>query len=121
MCDIFTEKMNADDMVIASICHDLCKAKHYYLDGRVIKSHNSDAEFRHKHGLLSVERLEQNGIVGDDCRELLQAVRMHMRLFSHPRSMKEADAQKRGRASMLAIAVWAADKLDASRHPENKG
>jgi hypothetical protein len=35
--------------------------------------------------------------------------------------MKEADAQKRGRASKLAIAVWAADKLDASRHPENKG
>ena len=62
-CDIFTEKMNADDMVIASICHDLCKAKHYFLDGRVIKSHNSDAEFRHKHGLLSVERLAQNCMV----------------------------------------------------------
>lgn len=123
-CDIFTEKMNEDDMVIASICHDLCKAKHYYLDGRVIKSHNSDPEYRHKHGLLSAERLEQNGIVGDDCRELLQAVRLHMRLYSEPSSKKsieaqrkEAEAQKRGRGSLLAVAVWAADKLDASRHP----
>ena len=117
-CDIFTEKMNYDDMVIASICHDLCKAKHYYLNGRVIKGHKSDPEPKRGHASLSVTRLNENGIVGTQCEELLLAVRTHMRLFSYPpRNEKEEDIQKRGKTSMLAITVWAADKLDASRHP----
>lgn len=116
-CDILKEKMNYDDMVIAAICHDLCKAKHYYMVGRVIKSHNSDPEPRHKHGLLSVERLQKNGITGRSCQNLLLAVLMHMHLFSQPRSQNEANSQMQARSSMLSIAVWAADKLDASRHP----
>ena len=116
-CDILKEKMNYDDMVIAAICHDLCKAKHYYMVGRVIKSHNSDPEPRHKHGLLSVERLQKNGISGRSCQNLLLAVLMHMHLFSQPRSQNEANSQMQARSSMLSIAVWAADKLDASRHP----
>ena len=116
-CDILNEKMSYDDMVIAAICHDLCKAKHYYMVGRVIKSHNSDPEPRHKHGLLSVERLQNNGISAKNFQNLLLAVLMHMHLFSQPRSQKEANTQKLARSSMLSIAVWAADKLDASRHP----
>ena len=118
-CDILNEKMSYDDMVIASICHDLCKAKHYYFkSNRVILSHNSDPEPRRVHASLSVKRLNENGIVDKSCEELLLAVRTHMRLFSYPpRNQKEEDVQKRGKASMLAIAVWAADKLDASRHP----
>jgi hypothetical protein len=116
-CDILKEKMNYDDMVVATICHDLCKAKHYYMVGRVIKSHNSDPEPRHKHGLLSVERLQKNGITGRSCQNLLLAVLMHMHLFSQPRSQNEANSQMQARSSMLSIAVWAADKLDASRHP----
>ena len=116
-CDILKEKMNYDDMVVAAICHDLCKAKHYYTVGRVIKSHNSDPEPRHKHGLLSVERLQKNGISGRSCQNLLLAVLMHMHLFSQPRSQNEANSQMQARSSMLSIAVWAADKLDASRHP----
>ena len=116
-CDILKEKMNYDDMVVAAICHDLCKAKHYYMVGRVIKSHNSDPEPRHKHGLLSVERLQKNGISGRSCQNLLLAVLMHMHLFSQPRSQNEANSQMQARSSMLSIAVWAADKLDASRHP----
>jgi len=116
-CDILKEKMNYDDMVVATICHDLCKAKHYYMVGRVIKSHNSDPEPRHKHGLLSVERLQKNGISGRSCQNLLLAVLMHMHLFSQPRSQNEANSQIQARSSMLSIAVWAADKLDASRHP----
>jgi len=116
-CDILNEKMNYDDMVIAAICHDLCKAKHYYMEGRVIKSHNSDPETRHKHGLLSVERLEKNGISSKNCLNILLAVLMHMHLFSQPRSQNEANSQKQARSSILSIAVWAADKLDASRHP----
>ena len=116
-CDILKEKMNYDDMVVATICHDLCKAKHYYMVGRVIKSHNSDPEPRHKHGLLSVERLQKNGISGRSCQNLLLAVLMHMHLYSQPRSQNEANSQMQARSSMLSIAVWAADKLDASRHP----
>lgn len=121
-CDIFTEKMNYDDMVIAGICHDLCKAKHYYFKrNRVILSHNSDPEPRRVHASLSVKRLNENGIINKNCEELLLAVRTHMRLFSYPpRNKKEEDNQKRGKTSMLAIAVWAADKLDASRHPAGK-
>ena len=116
-CDILKEKMNYDDMVIAAICHDLCKAKHYYMEGRVIKSHNSDSEPRHKHGLLSVERLQKNGISSKNCQNILLAVLMHMHLFSQPRSQNEASSQKQARASLLSIVVWAADKLDASKHP----
>lgn len=62
-CDILNEKMNYDDMVIAAICHDLCKAKHYYMVGRVIKSHNSDPEPRHIHAALSVKRLRKTGFL----------------------------------------------------------
>ncbi len=116
-CDIFREKMNYDDMVIASICHDLCKAKHYYMDGRLVKSHKSDPEYYHKHGLLSKERLVKNGITDKKCHEILLAVLMHMRLFSKARSKKEAENQREGKSSLLTIVVWAADKLDASRHP----
>lgn len=116
-CDILKEKMNYDDMVIAAICHDLCKAKHYYMEGRVIKSHNSDSEPRHKHGLLSVERLQKNGISSKNCQNILLAVLMHMHLFTQPRSQNEASSQKQARASLLSIVVWAADKLDASKHP----
>lgn len=116
-CDILKEKMNYDDMVIAAICHDLCKAKHYYMEERVIKSHNSDPEPRHKHGLLSVERLQKNGISSKNCQNILLAVLMHIHLFSQPRSQNEASSQKQARASLLSIVVWAADKLDASKHP----
>ena len=119
-CDIFTEKIDKDDMVIATLCHDLCKAKHYYIDGRVIKGHNSDPEPRRMHSGLSVKRLEENGISKKNCYELLLAVLTHMRLYSKPRTEKEAENQKKGRSSILAIVVWAADKLDASRHPPGK-
>ena len=119
-CDILTEKANEDDIVIAAHCHDLCKAKHYYIDGRNIKGHNSDPEPRRMHSRLSVKRLEENGISQKKCEELLLAVLTHMRLYSKPRNEKEAKNQKKGRSSMLAIVVWAADKLDASRHPAGK-
>ena len=118
-CDIFKEKMNYDDMVIASICHDLCKAKHYYFDGRFIKKHHSDP-LGSKHASISVERLEAKGIKGKKCEELLLAVLKHMRLFSKPHSNKERANQIKGKTSMLTIAVWTADKLDASRHPAGK-
>ena len=119
-CDIFTEKMNYDDMVIASICHDLCKAEHYYFSGRRILSHQSDTEPRNAHATLSVKRLQAVGIDTPECEELLLAVLMHMHLYSKPRYAKEAQNQQKARSSMLAIAVWAADKLDASRHPAGK-
>ena len=118
-CDIFTEKMNYDDMVIASICHDLCKAKHYYFNGRIIKKHYSDYLGR-RHASISVERLEAKGVKGDKCEELLLAVLKHMRLYSKSYTNKERENQIKGKASMLTIAVWAADKLDASRHPAGK-
>ncbi len=111
--------MNYDDMVIASICHDLCKAKHYYFEGRIIKKHYSDS-LGGKHASISVKRLETNGIKGKKCEELLLAVLKHMRLYSKPYSNRKRKNQIRGKASMLTIAVWAADKLDASRHPPGK-
>lgn len=116
-CDILNEKMNYDDMVIAAICHDLCKAKHYYMVGRVIKSHNSDPEPRHIHAALSVKRLKENGISDRNNEEMFLAVLSHMHLFSQPKSASYGDLQRKGRSSMLTIAVWSADKLDASRHP----
>ena len=119
-CDIFTEKMDYDDMVIAAICHDLCKAEHYYFKGRKILSHRSDSEPRHAHSSLSVKRLKAAGIDTPECEELLLAVLMHMHLYSKPRFAKEAQDQQKARKSMLAIAVWAADKLDASRHPAGR-
>jgi len=119
LLDIFTEKMNYDDMVIAAICHDLCKAKHYYFEGRIIKKHHSDY-LGSRHASISVERLEANGIKGEKCEELLLAVLKHMRLYSKSYTNKERENQIRGKASMLTIAVWAADKLDASRHPAGK-
>ena len=119
-CDIFTEKMNHDYMVIAALCHDLCKAEHYYFEGRIIKGHNSDPELKSAHSALSVKRLQAVGIDTPECEELLLAVLTHMRLFSEPRYAKEAQNQQKARGSMLAIAVWAADKLDASRHPAGR-
>ena len=119
-CDIFTEKMNYDDMLIASICHDLCKAKHYYFIGHYIKSHNSDPEPRKVHASLSVKRLKENGIAEKNNEEMFQAVLLHMHLFSQPKSQSYADLQNKGKTSMLTIAVWAADKLDASKHPAGK-
>ena len=116
-CDIFTEKMDRDDMILAAICHDLCKAEHYYFDGRRILSHRSDSEPKHAHATLSVKRLKAVGIDTSECEELLLAVLMHMHLYSTPRHVKEAQDQQKARRSMLAIAVWGADKLDASRHP----
>ena len=116
-CDILNEKMNYDDMVIAAICHDLCKAKHYYMVGRVIKSHNSDPEPRHIHAALSVKRLKENGISDRNNEDMFLAVLLHMHLFSQPKSASYGDLQRKGRSSMLTIAVWSADKLDASRHP----
>lgn len=119
-CDIFTETMDHDDMIVAAICHDLCKAEHYYFDGRRIKSHRSDSEPKHAHATLSVKRLKAVGIDIPGCEEMLLAVLMHMHLYSKPRFTKEAQDQQKGRGSMLAIAVWGADKLDASRHPARK-
>ena len=119
-CDIFSEKMDYDDMVIATICHDLCKAKHYYFDGRTIKTHHSDPEPQRAHATLSVKRLVENDIDSPNCAEIRLAILMHMHLFSIPRFPKEAHYQILGKKSMLTIAVWAADKLDASRHPANK-
>ena len=119
-CDIFTEKMDPDDMIIAAICHDLCKAEYYYFDGRRIKSHHSDPEPRKAHATLSVKRLRANGIDTPNCDEILLAVQMHMRLFSETDSASYAKTQEKARCSTLAIAVWGADKLDASRHPAGK-
>ena len=119
-CDIFTEKMDHDDMIMASICHDLCKAEHYYFDGREIKVHRSDREPGNPHSSLSVKRLKACGIDEPGGEEMLQAVRMHMRLYSKTDSASYARTQEKARCSMLAIAVWGADKLDASRHPAGK-
>lgn len=119
-CDIFTEKMDADDMIVAAICHDLCKAEHYYFSGSRILSHRSDSEPRNAHATLSVKRLHAVGIDTPECEELLLAVLMHMHLYSKPRFAKEAQDQQKARGSMLAIAIWAADKLDASRHPAGR-
>ena len=115
-CDIFTEKMDRDDMILAAICHDLCKAEYYYFKGRRIFSHQSDSEPKHAHATLSVKRLKAAGIDIPECEELLLAVRMHMHLYSKPKNDGYANTQQRARKSMLAIAVWGADKLDASRH-----
>ena len=113
-CDIFHGTMDADDMVIAALCHDLCKAKHFYFRGRVIEEHlRSDPEFRKGHSILSVKRLKANGIFSE---ELLLAVLTHMKLFSKPKNLREEETRTKGRKSMLAIIIWAADKLDASRH-----
>ena len=119
-CDIFTEKMDRDDMILSAICHDLCKAEHYYFKGRRILSHRSDSEPKHAHATLSVKRLKAAGIDTPECEELLLAVLMHMHLYSKPRFAKEAQDQQKARRSMLAIAVWGADKLDASRHPAGR-
>ena len=117
-CDILHEKMNYDDMVIAAICHDLCKATRFYFDGRRIRIHSKES---HVHSSLSEERIVENGINKPVHDEIRLAVLTHMRLFSlPPRNNKEAQNQKKGRSSMLAIAVWAADKLDASRHPAGR-
>ena len=119
-CDIFNEKMDRDDMILAAICHDLCKAEHYYFKGRKIIAHRSDSEPKHAHATLSVKRLKAVGIDTPECEEMLLAVLMHMHLYSKPRFAKEAQDQQKARKSMLAIAVWAADKLDASRHPAGR-
>lgn len=117
-CDILNEKMNYDDMVIAAICHDLCKATRFYFDGRRIRKHSKESDV---HSSLSEERIVENGVNKPIHDEIRLAVLTHMRLFSFPPiNNKEAQNQKKGRASMLAIAVWAADKLDASRHPAGK-
>ena len=113
-CDILNEKMGDDEMLITALCHDLCKARHYYFEGRRIKSHNSDPEPRRTHSSLSVKRLKENNI---RIPKVLQAVNTHMRLYSHPRNDAERNRQEISQQSILAIAVWAADKLDASRHP----
>ena len=47
-------------------------------------------------------------------------VNTHMRLYSSLRNGAEAKMQEISRKSILAIAVWAADKLDASRHPAGR-
>ena len=119
-CDIFTEKMDRDDMILAAICHDLCKAEHYYFKGRRILSHQSDSEPKHAHATLSVKRLKAAGIDTPECEELLLAVLMHMHLYSKPKNDGYAKTQQRARKSMLAIGVWGADKLDASRHPAGR-
>lgn len=119
-CDIFHERMDRDDMILAAICHDLCKAEHYYFKGRRIIAHRSDSEPKHAHATLSVKRLKAAGIDTPECEELLLAVLMHMHLYSKPRFAKEAQDQQKARRSMLAIAVWGADKLDASRHPAGR-
>ena len=119
-CDIFTEQMDHDDVIVATICHDLCKAEHYYFDGRRILSHRSDSEPRNAHSSLSVKRLKACGIDVPGSEEMLQSVRMHMKLYSKTDSVSFAKMQEKARESMLAIAVWGADKLDASRHPAGR-
>lgn len=117
-CDILHEEMNYDDIVIAAICHDLCKATRFYFDGRRIRKHSKESDV---HSSFSEERIVENGVNKPIHDEIRLAVLTHMRLFSFPpRNNKEAQNQKKGRASMLAIAVWAADKLDASRHPAGR-
>lgn len=119
-CDIFNEKMDAEKMIVASICHDLCKAKHYYFVGRSIRSDQSDNEFKSMHGSLSVRRLEKCGLLKDSFPEIMQAIDLHMKLFSQPHNDKYAKKQIEGRKSLLTVILWAADKVDASRHPVGK-
>ena len=118
LCDILSEKMNYDDMVIAAICHDLCKATRFFFDGRIIRKHSKESN---AHSSLSVKRLMEYGIVTPECEEIRLAVLMHMGLYRNPsRSDKEAQYQDKARKSMIAIVVWAADKLDASRYPAGR-
>lgn len=114
-CDILNEKMDDDEMLITAICHDLCKAERFYLNGRRIKMHSSEVSSHHSK--LSVKRLKENNIYNP---EINQAVRAHMRLFPHKQDAKLTPWQIESRKSILAIAVWAADKLDASRHPAGR-
>ena len=112
-CDIFNDVMAEDDMVLASICHDLCKAKLFYFKGSKIKKHHLNDN---RHSALSVKYLCELGINTPDCQEILLAVRTHMSLFSGKNNL-DSTTRSRGLASMLAVTVWAADKTDARRHP----
>lgn len=116
-CNIFTEKMEPDDMVLAAICHDLCKADMFYFKGRSILAHHREDS---GHSRLSKRRLMRYGVKGLDCQEILLAVETHMHLFSYSSEKEVMRTRLKGRKSMLAIAVWAADKLDASIHPGKK-
>lgn len=116
LCDIWESKLCYDDMVVAAICHDLCKAKHCFFRGRKIVSDMiGDAEAHEHHSSLSVKRLEACGLTRQVCPEVIRAVRLHMGLYSeHPRFRPETI--EAGRKSVLTVLVWAADKCDAGRH-----
>lgn len=115
LCDIWDSKLCYDDMVVAAIGHDLCKAKHCFFKGRkIVIDMIDDAEAHYHHSSLSVDRLEACGLTKRVCPEVIQAVRLHMGLYSdYPRFRPETI--KAGRESVLTVLVWAADKCDASR------
>ena len=116
LCDIFESKLCYDDMVIAALCHDLCKAKHCYFNGRrIVTDLINDREGHEHHSSLSVKRLRACGLTENVCSEVIQAVRLHMGLYSSTPKFSH-EVIKAGRKSVLTVIVWAADKCDAARH-----
>lgn len=115
--DLFTRKIDPDDIILAGICHDLCKADLFYFKGRAILAHHREDN---RHSTLSKKRLMRYGVRGSECQEILLAVETHMHLFSYSSEKEIMRTRIKGRKSALAITVWAADKLDASKHPGKK-
>lgn len=115
--DIFHAALSRDEMLLASIGHDLCKAQRFWFDGRTIRMHH---ESNTAHSALSESRMKKSGFNHNEEHNILLAIRTHMRLFEATDNPDDKARRAEGRKSHLAVLVWAADKLDSSRHPAGR-
>ena len=108
------ENITKDNVIIAALMHDICKAaKLYYDENWNIHRHHTHI---HGHGFRSVKILELCGMeLTEDER---MAIRWHM--GGHHARQEELDEVKIARKSILWKVIHEADKWDASGKNLNK-
>ena len=108
------ENITKDNIIIAALLHDICKAaKLYYDESWNIHHHHTHI---HGHGFRSVKILELCGLEFTDDERM--AIRWHM--VGHHARLEELDEVKKARKSALWRVIHEADKWDASGKNLNK-
>ena len=108
-----------ENIIIAALLHDTCKADRFWFKGRSIIEHTPKCSMDSRHSVRSVFLLKDCGLKLTESERL--AIRWHMKGDKYrphdPES--KADHDKAVKCPLWKLVFWA-DKDDAKAHPSGK-
>ena len=108
-----------DSVIIAAICHDICKADRFWFKGRFIRRHTPKCGMDSRHSARSIAILKDCGL--ELTEQERRAIRWHMKdPKKHPRLIVKFRDYSKAIEEELWDVVFSSDKKDAKAHSGSK-